>query len=109
MEIMSFENQVMDLVKTEMLKHGFNVGFKTFKVTGDGVKFETETFQTQPIIFKDIRLKSSQSSYIEGEGKVFVVSVMADYSLFNSGFNTTELYRQYIGVRDNRAFSMYTI
>ena len=95
-----------ELIQTELLKRGFTAKIKTFEETERNnrafIEFETESFQTTPVIFKDIKITNFSSS-IEEERVVrddktsynvkrFWIQVNVSYSSFSGGSNGENLF-----------------
>jgi len=94
-------DKIRETIQTELLKRGFTAQIKHFCQTNDGkhIQFETEPFQTVPVLFKSIQISQFSTSVSvdkeEEEGfnilKVWV-QVSARYENFDCGSNGTHLF-----------------
>lgn len=95
-------NQIKDFIQTELLKRGFLAKIVRFEeVSGryePRLEFETESFQTTPVIFKSIKVENFSSSITKEEGvdgsilyRIWI-SVHVSYETFEGGSNGTKLF-----------------
>ena len=86
-------NTIKDLLQTELLKRGILAPIKRIEEvelrSGDSyISFNTEEFQTTPVIFKSLMVENFNSwiRKIEG-GYVVVINVHYSYEHFGGGSN----------------------
>jgi hypothetical protein len=99
---------IQELIQDELLKRGFTAPIKTFEETecrrsGNRLEFETENFQTTPVIFKEIvvndfntslsqetKKNSSDQEYLETN---FWMTIHVSYRHFDGGTNGCNLFQ----------------
>lgn len=95
---------IRQIIQEELLKRGFTPKIIKFqeKVTGGNynrIEFETETLQTTPVLFKEIKIRDSRS-YIElvtgadahSNFFRFSLHIRADLYLFDGGFHACDIF-----------------
>lgn len=95
---------VKDTIQTELLKRGFTAPILEFTQVSDKsgptksfqlrrLSFHTANFQTVPVLFRDLKIQSWNSSVFKSNSKVRVwVTVNCAYSIFSGGTNSSELF-----------------
>lgn len=93
--------QIAELIRIELLKRGFIVDV-TCTPTKDSFNVKTSSFQTVPVILKEIWIET-WSVYIEekenDKGDKYVdyhISLSVFYEHFNGGRNSTHLFNIYL-------------
>ena len=86
-------NTIKDLLQTELLKRGILAPIKRIEEVESRsgstyISFETEKFQTTPVIFKSLKVENFNSWIKKVEGDyVVVISVHYSYKHFGGGSN----------------------
>jgi hypothetical protein len=97
-EIEKFCDCLLKFIQTELTKRGFHVKFKTFEIRKNKIFFESESFQTSPVLFKEIRIKNFASGISVKEDmenskiKTFWVMVNVEYNHFDYGSNGCNIF-----------------
>lgn len=101
------KNSLIEKLNEQILRRGFNVTIKEFEETETRgtryINFSTEAFQTQPIIFQEIKITSFSTSLSKEKGiresdgheyeiTKFWISVNVSYKHFGGGTNGCELF-----------------
>lgn len=88
-------DEIQEFIQVELLKRGFHAKITSFK-EAEGrngknyLEFQTETFQTTPVIFKSVRINNFSSSISDVIDKMFRrvwVQVHVSYEHFDRGSN----------------------
>ena len=98
-------NQIREFIKDELTKRGFHATLVRFeeKANARGNKthfsFETESFQTAPVLFKDIKIgefntqiNKDEENTVDKEIYNLWLSVYVHYTHFGMGTNCSELF-----------------
>lgn len=95
-------NKLKDIIATELLKRGFTAPltlsidsiYKNSLDHGSRIKLESASFQTTPVIFKDIKVCNFGGALTPKEdGMISVwIPVNVKYQLFGGGTNGCELF-----------------
>lgn len=116
-------NQIQEFIQTELLKRGFTapiINFEEVKGRHDTrIEFYTETFQTVPVLFKEIQVSNFSSSITKDTitrkddskidiHKVWIV-ISARYESFTGGTNGTNLFSITCTLHDGKVFDLKTI
>ena len=98
--------QLQEVLQTELLKRGFLAPIKEVVESegrrgGNYLEFETENFQTTPVIFKQINVANFNSTlreeFVENENGKFRVlrfwmTISARYTNFDGGTNGSNIF-----------------
>ena len=99
-------NSLVDLIQTELLKRGFTAKITSFeeveKRGSNYIEFETESFQTTPVLFKELKISNFSTSIrkqdgVSEDGSTYVttefwIQVSARYSGFTGGTNGQNIF-----------------
>lgn len=92
--------QIKSIVKTELLKRGFNVEVCIEQDKNGRINIETSDFQTQPVLFKNIWIRNGFMSNLEEKHNEltdtkfyeYKTKITAYYECFGGGFNANDLF-----------------
>lgn len=90
--------QIAELIQIELLKRGFIVDVVCSQTGENCFKVKTTSFQTYPVLFKNICIKSSSAIFRENTNEKgnkytdYFVRLFARYELFDGGTNGCELF-----------------
>lgn len=94
-------DQVKDFISVELLKRGYTANIISFKEKDGGIIFHTESFQTTPVLFKNLYISNFSTGINkdprlseEYEVEVFSlwIQVSVRYENFTGGTNGTNLF-----------------
>lgn len=96
-------NSLQELIQTELLKRGFTAKIISFEEEDKKyLKFHTESFQTVPVLFKEIQVSNFSTSVgqeirkredkTEYQVTTFWIQVDVRYSHFEGGSNGSRLF-----------------
>ena len=100
-------NTIKDLLQIELLKRGILAPIKRIEeVEGRSgnryISFETEEFQTTPVIFKSLKVDNFGSWITKGEKSLAItISVHYSYKHFGGGTNGCSLFKFYCTVSED--------
>ena len=101
------KDALQEIIQTELLKRGFQVPIESFEEEigdqgGHSIGFQTEPFQTTPVLFKEIRVVTFSKSLKQEKLKndagddytvtKFWMTIHASYTVFSGGTNGTQLF-----------------
>lgn len=99
-------SKIKEIIQVELLKRGFTAEILNFcenvKNGKPRLEFYTATFQTTPVMFKELEIRNFSSwltketvENMEGEKTFdkFTIEVAVKYTLFEGGYNWTILFR----------------
>lgn len=112
-------NKIKEFVQDELTKRGFHAKIKSFEEKTDTrqyIAFETEEFQTVPVIFKSIIVSCFSCGFTKkelGENKKtfdeFYISVNVFYEHFDGRSNGCDLFRvDGVLINDDQVYQMRT-
>ena len=93
------ENQlifVKEAIQDELLKRGITAKISKCEEINERLEIETESFQTQPVMFKKIHVYTHLSGFakmldnVEGAAELYI-GLSFRYTLFSGGTNGTDL------------------
>tara|TARA_R110000851_G_C12632111_1_gene517949 strand:- start:48 stop:407 length:360 start_codon:yes stop_codon:yes gene_type:complete len=107
--------QIKKHIQTELLKRGFTAKITRLEEVKCRLEFETEKFQTTPVIFESIFISNFSSSITKktNEDKNIHfhrvwIQVNVVYNHFDSGANTCNLFTFYGDLHDGHVFNLVT-
>lgn len=98
---------IKDLLQTELLKRGIlapicRIEEVEGRVGSSYISFETEEFQTTPVIFKSLKVENFNSWIVKAEGSIAVtITVHYSYQHFGGGSNGCSLFDFYCKVSED--------
>ncbi|MBK9936773.1 MAG: hypothetical protein IPP05_22310 [Cytophagaceae bacterium] len=95
--------EIEKIIELELIKRGISVSITVKEVT-QRLKLTSSSFQTTPVLFKEIKIIDF-GSYVTEKGKVIEVgvSVSAYYEHFDGGSNVVKLFSITINCFDDEA------
>ena len=90
--------QIAELIRIELLKRGFVVDVTCTPTKDDRFKVKTSTFQTTPVLFKEVWIENWSVFVVDRENDKgakytdYTVSMSVFYEVFNGGHNSTRLF-----------------
>lgn len=106
-KLISEKDIIKEFISNELCKRGFHAKIETFDIVKDRIQFETENFQTTPVIFKEINIGNFGGGIgrgtlytITGKGEVVTddvlnvwIPVHVSYTHFDGGTNGSNLFQ----------------
>jgi len=90
--------EIQNLIKVALVKRGFHAEFIKFCEEDGRIVFETETFQTVPVIFETIKIENFSSSVWHKSGDDYgrvSIDVHCRYTHFDGGNNGATIFEFY--------------
>lgn len=90
--------QIAKLIQIELLKRGFIVNVVCVPKGDNDFKVKTTSFQTSPVLFKNVWIESDYAIFSEGTSEKgnkytdYFVRLSAKFELFGGGTNGCELF-----------------
>jgi hypothetical protein len=114
--------QIQDFIQMELLKRGFQAKITKFEEVkgknGSRLEFETESFQTTPVIFKTITVNNFSSSISEEQKhennpellfRKIWISVHISYEHFDGGTNGCKLFDVFAKISSSYSTNVFDL